>query len=166
MTGQHVRRLLDLYPKIFHACHTRHVKDPESGNVLSAHQASILDHLDEVEATTLAGLARHSGVTASTMSVAVDRLVRHGYVTRERHVGDGRKVQLRLSPPGVAMRDANSVLDAERVRAMLAHLNEADLEVALGGLELLARAADAEAPNKRLYGLRTNQTQETGGAEP
>src|SRR5882672_5263469 len=108
MTGQHVRRLLELYPKIFHACHTRHVRDPGSGDLLSAHQASILDHLDEVEATTLAGLARHSGVTASTMSVAVERLVRRGYVIRARHAGDGRKVQLRLSPAGVAMRNANS----------------------------------------------------------
>ena len=166
MTGQHVRRLLDLYPKIFHACHTRHVRDPGSGTVLSAHQASILDHLDEVEATTLAGLARHSGVTASTMSVAVDRLVRQGYVTRARHSGDGRKVQLRLSRAGAVVRDANSVLDPERVRAMLARLSEADLEVALGGLELLVRAADAEAPHKRLYGLRSDVTPETKGAEP
>ena len=154
VTGQHVRQLLELYPKIFHACHTRHVKDPATATVLSAHQAGILDHLDEVEPTTLTGLARHAGVTSSTMSIAVDRLVRQGYVTRTRDTHDGRRVQLRLTPAGSVVRGANSVLDAERVRGMLARLSEADLAHALGGLEKLARAADAEGVNKRLYGLR------------
>ena len=153
MTGQHVRKLLELYPKIFHACHTRHVKDPASGTVLSAHQASILDHLDEVDPTSLLGLARHAGVTASTMSIAVDRLVRKGFVTRVRDTDDGRRVQLRLTAAGGAVREANSVLDADRVHAMLGRLNDADLEHALEGLEKLARAADAEAVNQRLYGL-------------
>ena len=157
MTGQHVRRLLDLYPKIFHACHTRHVRDPRSGAVLSSHQAGILDHLDEIESTTLAGLARHSGVTASTMSIAIERLVRRGYVLRARDSADGRKVQLRLSAAGAAIRAANSVLDAERVRAMLGHLSETDMADALRGLELLAGAADVEAPNKRLEGLRPDR---------
>lgn len=154
MIGQHVRKLLELYPKIFHACHTRHVKDPASGVVLSAHQASILDHLDEVEPTTLAGLARHAGVTASTMSIAVDRLVRKGYVTRVRDQDDARRVQLRLTSAGSVVRGANSVLDADRVHAMLERLNEADMAHALHGLEKLAHAADLEAVNKRLYGLR------------
>jgi DNA-binding MarR family transcriptional regulator len=32
----------------------------------------------------LSDLAKHMGVTASTMSLAVDRLERNGYVVRER----------------------------------------------------------------------------------
>jgi DNA-binding MarR family transcriptional regulator len=158
MTAQHVRKLLELYPKIFHACHTRHVKDPQSPTVLSAHQAGLLDHLDEVAPTTLAGLARHAGVTASTMSIAVDRLVRKGYVTRARDIDDGRRVHLRLTPQGSIIRGANSVLDADRVRAMLERLSDSDLAAALHGLELLARAADRESVNKRLYGLTPDAT--------
>lgn len=147
---------MELYPRIFFACHTRHVRDPQSGRVLSAHQARILDHLDAVEPTTLLGLARHSGVTASTMSISVDRLVRNGYVTRTRDRKDGRRVNLRLTAEGVAVREAHSVLDPDRVRGMLTHLSESERDEALNGLALLARAADAELPNKRLYALRDN----------
>ncbi len=67
------REVMSLYPKIFFACHTRHVRDPQSGRLLSRHQASVLDHLDEVDPITLNGLARHMGVTAGTMSLTIDR---------------------------------------------------------------------------------------------
>ena len=51
--GKAVEEVLRLYPKIFLACHTRHVRDSVTGQQLSDHQASILDHLDEVEPTSL-----------------------------------------------------------------------------------------------------------------
>jgi DNA-binding MarR family transcriptional regulator len=62
--------VLTLYPRIYFACHTRHVRDPQSQRLLSRHQASILDHLDELEPTTVIDLARHMGVTPATMSLA------------------------------------------------------------------------------------------------
>ena len=74
--------VMTLYPRIYFACHTRHVRDPQTQRLLSRHQASILDHLDEIEPTTVMDLARHMGVTAATMSLAIDRLERKGYVVR------------------------------------------------------------------------------------
>ena len=144
MNDAATRDLLEHYPRIFFACHTRHVRDPASRRVLSAHQASILDHLDEVETTSVMDLARHMGVTASTMSIAIDRLERHGYVLRSRDPRDGRRVNLTLSAAGVRVRDAQSVLDPHRVRAMLARLSDAERADALRGLALLARAAREE----------------------
>ncbi len=141
MLACHARQLLQHYPRIFFACHSRHVRDPGSRRVLSAHQASILDHLDEVEATSLMDLARHMGVTASTMSLAVERLVRHGYVLRSRDPRDGRRVNLTLSIAGARVRDAQSVLDPARVRSMLARLSPAERRRALEGLAILSRAA-------------------------
>src|SRR5262245_54877071 len=138
-----VQRVLDLYPRIYFACHTRHVRDPESGRALSAHRASILDHLDEVEPLTLNALAEHLGVTAGTMCVHVDHLVRRGYVLRERDSRDGRRAQLRLSAAGQRVREAKSVLDPERVRQMLDQLEGMERQQALRGLALLAGAADA-----------------------
>jgi DNA-binding MarR family transcriptional regulator len=152
--GQQVRALLALYPRVFMACHTRHVRDPGSARVLSEHQASILDHLDEKMPTTLGGLARHMGVTASTMSIAIERLVRGGYVSRRKDKDDARRVGLTLTASGARVREANQVLDPDRVRALLARLAPGEREQAIRGLELLAGAAQAELPNKRLYGLR------------
>ncbi|HKQ57621.1 MAG TPA: MarR family winged helix-turn-helix transcriptional regulator [Candidatus Eisenbacteria bacterium] len=144
MHDRATRELLEHYPRIFFACHTRHVRDPATRRVLSAHQASILDHLDEVEPTSVMDLARHMGVTASTMSIAIERLSRHGYVIRGRDPRDGRRVNLTLSAAGVRIRDAQSVLDPHRVRAMLQRLAPADRRDALRGLALLARAAREE----------------------
>ena len=138
-----VRRLLEAYPRIFFACHTRHVRDPETGGELSAHQASILDHLDEVDALSMTSLAEHMGVTVATMSLAIDRLERKGYARRDRDPQDARRVLLRATPAGIRLREAKSVLDPVRVEQVLRHLSAADRESALEGLQLLARASEA-----------------------
>lgn len=134
-------RLLAAYPRIFFACHTRHRRDPQTRRKLSAHQGSILDHLDDVDGTSLMDLARHMGVTASTMSLNVDRLERKGYVARRRDAQDRRRVMLRLTSAGVRVKEAQSVLEPERVRGMLAELSATERRAALAGLETLARAA-------------------------
>jgi DNA-binding MarR family transcriptional regulator len=139
-----VGRVMELYPRIYFACHRRHVRDPKSKRVLSAHQASILDHLDERDPVTLLELARHMGVTASTMSLQVEQLVKKGYVVRERDAEDARRLRLRLSASGARVREANSVLDTERVKKMLERLSVEERETGLAGLALLARAAAAQ----------------------
>ncbi len=139
--GEQTRRLIDLYPKIFFACHTRHVRDPVTHKEVSERQVQILDHLDEREATTLTGLAQHLGVTASTMSLAVDRLERARYVRRHRDPRDGRRVGVRLTAAGARVREEHSVLDPELVRALLGGLSADAREEALRGLARLADAA-------------------------
>ena len=158
------KRLLADYPKIFFACHARHVRDPRTHRLLSAHQASLLDHLDETEAITLAGLAKHMGVTPSTMSLTIERLVRRGYVLRSRHSGDRRRLQLRLSPAGARVREASSVLEPARVRLLLAGMPRTQREQALQGLALLARAADRLVAERgtRLVGLARRGARKAG----
>src|SRR5258708_33446403 len=107
-------RLMAAYPQIYFACHTRHVQDTR-GRTISAHQASILDHLDETEPTTMTELARHMGVSLSTMSLTVDRLVARGYVVRTRGLADGRRVSLRLAGLGVGTRERKAGLDPRLV---------------------------------------------------
>jgi DNA-binding MarR family transcriptional regulator len=141
---RHVRQLLAAYPRIYFACHTRHVKDPATGGEVSAHQASILDHLDEVDAMSVTDLADHMGVTVATMSLAIDRLERRQYVRRDRDPKDRRRVLLRVTPGGVRLREAKSVLDPVRVEQVLGQLSPADREKALEGLELLARASERQ----------------------
>jgi DNA-binding MarR family transcriptional regulator len=136
-----VETVLECYPQIYFACHRRHVRDQQTKAVLSAHQASVLDHLDEVEGTSLLDLAKHMGVTASTMSLTVDRLERGGYVTRERSKEDRRRVDLRLTASGARIKRQQKVLEPELVAAMLARLDDSERRKALRGLELLAEAA-------------------------
>jgi DNA-binding MarR family transcriptional regulator len=136
-----VRQVLTLYPQIYFACHTRHVRDPNSQRLLSRHQVSILDHLDELDPTTVNDLARHMGVTPATMSLAIDRLERKGYVVRARDGVDRRRVHVRLTSAGVRIREATSVLDPTRVETLLTRLTESERDAAIHGLALLATAA-------------------------
>jgi DNA-binding MarR family transcriptional regulator len=141
MIPAEVETVLRCYPQIYFACHRRHVRDERTQVLLSAHQASVLDHLDDVEGSSLLTLARHMGVTASTMSLMVDRLERGGYVRRERSRLDGRRVDLRLTAAGVRVKRQQKVLEPELIAALLEHLDERQRRQALHGLELLAEAA-------------------------
>jgi|SRR5271157_228251 len=136
-----VETVLRCYPRIYFACHRRHIRDQQTGNTISAHQASVLDHLDDAESTSLVDLAGHMGVTASTMSLTVDRLERGGYVTRERSGDDRRRVDLRLTAAGVGVKRERKVLEPGLVAALLDRLTDRDRRTALRGLELLAEAA-------------------------
>ena len=140
MSQGDVETVLRCYPQIYFACHRRHVRD-EHGSVLSAHQASILDPLDDVEGTSLLDLAKHMGVTPSTMSLTVDRLQRGGYVSRQRSLEDKRRVDLRLTDSGVRIKRQQKVLEPELVGAVLARLSPQKRADALRGLELLAEAS-------------------------
>ena len=140
---------ITLYSQIYFACHTRHVHDPESGTRVSARQASILSHLDSVEPTPLSQLASHMGVTVSTMSIAVERLVRQGYVVRDRAESDARVRHVRLTTAGERLRAAQKVLEPQLVRAMLSRLSPAQRRDALRGLELLGTAAREQTKERR-----------------
>lgn len=144
MGREDIELILTFYPKIYFACHTRHVHDPAKGVKLTSHQGSILDHLDDKEPLSLQELALHLGVTPSTMSITIDRLEKLHYVRRERDTKDSRKVNLLLTPAGVRIKRSKSVLDADRVASVLSRLTETERVTALKGLGLLAYAAEME----------------------
>ena len=145
------------YPRIYFACHTRHVRDPRGGGTLSGHQASVLDHLDDRNPTTLLRLAQHMGVTASTMSLSIKRLIRLGYVARKRDAQDRRVANLLLTRAGVRVREANSVLDPALIKALLAQLTREERKAALYGLGLLALAADRATEESGKRGTRSRR---------
>jgi DNA-binding MarR family transcriptional regulator len=81
------------------------------------------------------------GVTASTMSLTIDRLERTGYVLRTRSTLDRRRVDLLLTPAGARIKKQQKVLEPELVSSVLAHLDDRKRRQALRGLELLAEAS-------------------------
>jgi DNA-binding MarR family transcriptional regulator len=141
MKAELVRAVQRWYPQIYLACHTRHQRAASTGVHLSAHDSSILAHLDEHDAMTAAALARHLNIGPPTLSATLNRLARLGYITRTRRDADRRTLELRLTKVGTRAMQASSVLDAARVKAVLAELTADELRRALDGLELLARAA-------------------------
>lgn len=134
--------LMRYYPRIYHSCHRRHVRDAANGCIVSAGAASVLDHLDAVAVTFVSELARHMGVTVSTMSLALDRLEAAGYVKRQRDAADGRRVGVKLTHSGERLRSASSVLDPDLVSRLVGSMRPEERMRAIEGLELLAKAAE------------------------
>lgn len=145
VSDRDVRVVQTRYPQIYLACRTRHVPRRSSAVHLSRGDAALMSHLDERSPVSATTLADHLGISPSTLSAAVSRLTKLGYIARARCANDGRVTELRLSSRGAAAMRAGSVLEAPRVKAMLGVLGASDRRRALEGLTLLADAAGALA---------------------
>jgi DNA-binding MarR family transcriptional regulator len=128
------------YPQIYYACHTQHRRERTNAVHLSARDSEILVHLDRRVPRTLGELARHMDLAASTLSEAIAELVEHGYVHKQTGAGDRRRVGLLLSAKGADAVRAASVLDADRLGAILGTLSVRDRTKVVDGLRVLARA--------------------------
>jgi DNA-binding MarR family transcriptional regulator len=141
MNDDDVFEVQRLYPQIYIACHTDHVRAVSTKWRISSQDASILVHLDRDFGLSPHALANHLGVAPSTLSAAIARLAALGYLTNEPNGADRRKRELRLTARGAEAIASTSVLNAERVRILLKKLKPAERKAALNGLALLARAA-------------------------
>ena len=130
-----------LYPQIYLACHTDHVRAASTKWRISSQDASILVHLDRESGMSPRSLANHLGVAPSTLSAALSRLSELGYLTNESAETDRRKREIRLTARGAEAIASTSVLDAARVQAVLKKLTPAERKAAVRGLALLAEGA-------------------------
>ncbi len=143
--------VLGAYPRIHFACRVREVRDAVSGTGLTEHQVRTLGHLGEEDPTMVTELADYMGVTPSTMSLNLKRLEAGGFITRSRDPEDRRVMNVLLTDGGRRMRDSATLLDPDRVDAMLSGLRPDDRRKALEGLVLLAEAADRLVARKKEY---------------
>jgi DNA-binding MarR family transcriptional regulator len=132
--------VLRCYPQIYLACHVEHRTRGSSETGLTSREASYLTHI-EPTGTSPAALARHLGIGRSTLSAALARLEGLGLIETERDPADARRKCVRLSDAGRAAVSESSVLDAERVAALLASMPAEERRRAVDGLKLLATAA-------------------------
>lgn len=130
-----------LYPQIYLACHVDHVRARSTEWRLSARDSSILAHLDGDRGMSPKTLAAHLNVAASTLSAAIARLVELGYISSDPPDGDKRQRELRLTDRGAEAMAGTSVLNADRVAALVRRLGAEERAIARDGLRLLARAA-------------------------
>lgn len=141
MSDELVFDILRFYPQIYLACHTDHVRAASTEWQLSSRDSSVLSHLDREVGSSPCDLAAHLGVAPSTLSATIARLVRLGYITNDPLSRDKRQRALRLTSKGAEAMASTSVLDRERVAALLKKLTKSERADAVRGLSLLARAA-------------------------
>ena len=141
MRDKAVLEIQRLYPQIYLACHVDHVRASSTEWRLSSRDSSILAHLDAEIGMSPKTLAAHLNVAPSTLSAAIAKLVALDYISSDPAQSDQRQRELRLTKKGEEAMAGTSVLNDERVAALLERLSAADRKRALEGLRLLARAA-------------------------
>lgn len=86
--------------------------------------------------------AEQLGVTASTMSLTLQRMEKAGLVRRDRDPLDRRVTNVRLTAEGVRARDARCELDPGRVARLLSYVEPVHRGDAVRALVLLGVASD------------------------
>jgi DNA-binding MarR family transcriptional regulator len=134
--------LLGTYPRIHDACRSRGMPETVRGKGLTEHQARILGYLDAEDPTMVSELAEAMNVTASTMSLNLKRLEGGGFLTRGRDPDDRRVMNVLLTEEGREVREGTTLLDPDRVDALLRGLGAEDRRKVIEAMVLMADAAD------------------------
>ena len=129
-----IRQVQRLYPLLYFACHHSHRR----GDGLSERDLRILHHLAADAAPHASGLARHLGLSRSTLSEALEKLERRGLILRSR--GGSNRKMIALTAAGDAALESSDGLDGTAIGEILAQLGEDEQRRVIEGLELIGRA--------------------------
>jgi DNA-binding MarR family transcriptional regulator len=121
-------------------------RQPASGAVTFA-QMRVLWTLEIHGSVGVGEMARMIGITNSTATELVDRLVRGGYVRRVQSAEDRRQVVLTLLPRGKRMLDDFARRRQERFRTLLKAVPPADVRRMAESLRTLNAILERWRPN-------------------
>lgn len=137
-----VERVVASYETLMHRVASTHA--PEFLGVgVTMSQAKVLYLVQADAGLRMSELSARLGVSLSTVSGVVDRLVDQGLLNRRDDPADRRQVVLRITDAGTTQLELFRELTAGQFRDLLTRIDEADLEVVERALAILAAAAGA-----------------------
>ena len=146
MNVEDAARIVQLtYPQVYFACHTRHQRKRSTEHRLSQRDSAILVHLGVSLPIGPSELARHLEINRSTMSEALKRLIALGFVKR---AGSGSAAVL-LTEKGLRAIEDTSVLETERLHAVLARLSARERSEIACALQSFARVCRGAADSMK-----------------
>lgn len=125
---------------------------------LTINEIHILEKIAENQGTNIRNLAECLGVTTATVTVAVQKLQKKGYVIKRKSRSDLRGVTLSLTENGVKVVRSHNIFHIRMVRSMSEGLTENEKNVLYSGLMKLDGHL-TEFIEKRIYET-TNVTSE------
>lgn len=109
-----------------------HIFDLHPTDMLAIHY---LDQKGELTAGRLGALL---GLTSGATTTAIDRLVKSGFVSRESHTGDRRRIYVRLDQTRIKKLKAKYSIIDKQLTQILQQYSEGDLQVITKFLDTLA----------------------------
>ncbi len=128
--------LVKLFNEIMHieekAIITEEFKD------ISNNDMHIIEAIGKEKPKNMSTIAKSLSVTVGTLTIAINNLVKKGYVNRVRSEEDRRVVLISLSEKGVKAYEHHRRFHEEMVEATLEGLNESETEVLVRSLQNLS----------------------------
>ncbi len=128
--------LVKLFNEIMHieekAIITEEFKD------ISNNDMHIIEAIGKGEPKNMSTIAKSLSVTVGTLTIAINNLVKKGYVSRVRSEEDRRVVLISLSEKGDKAYDHHKRFHEEMVEATLEGLNKSETEVLVRALQNLS----------------------------
>jgi DNA-binding MarR family transcriptional regulator len=139
-----ILRILDGYETLMQRLVGAHL--PEFMEVaVTMSQAKVMYTVLVAGSLRLSELAGRLGVSLSTTSSQVDRLVELGLLDRHDDPADRRQVVISVTPDGATQLERFRELNSEQLRTLLDHVADDDLRVVADGLRILSDAAAGSA---------------------
>jgi len=101
---------------------------------VSIKEMHTIDAIGMYQEHTTSEVAKKLGITAGTLTVSVNNLVRKGYVNRVRSEKDRRVVKLALTKQGRLLYRLHDKFHRDMVRETLTEMSEEEAEVLMKGL--------------------------------
>ena len=98
----------------------------------------IIESVGLSEPKSMSAVARQQSVTVGTLTIAVNALVRKGYVSRVRSEKDRRVVLLSLTEKGGRAYQHHAQFHEQMVQAVMRHMSEEELRVLAKALDNLS----------------------------
>ncbi|MBP8989803.1 MAG: MarR family transcriptional regulator [Clostridia bacterium] len=135
------KRVNDLMLEIFEKILVTEEKALSKGNFsdLSVAEMHTLEGIGLYESKTMSETAAALEITTGTLTVAIDRLVRKGYVERQRDPNDRRVVRIRLTKKGKLAYRMHNKFHTLLVDRLTDPLDEEEKQILLNVLENIAQ---------------------------
>jgi DNA-binding MarR family transcriptional regulator len=135
-----IARALEGYRQLVEQLSATHPPEfPDPGVTMA--QMRVLMLLGVIGETRMSDLAPQLGISLSTLSSLVDRLVDAGFVTRRTDARDRRSVLVSLAPAGTDLLDSFQELGVDHLRKLLVHLSSSEIETVNQAIDVLVTAA-------------------------
>nr|WP_253295610.1 MarR family transcriptional regulator [Roseburia sp. MSJ-14] len=105
---------------------------------ISNNDMHIIEAIGKEEPKNMSTIAKSLSVTVGTLTIAINNLVKKGYVSRVRSEEDRRVVLISLSEKGDKAYDHHKRFHEEMVEATLEGLNKSETEVLVRALQNLS----------------------------
>ncbi|WP_102027800.1 MarR family winged helix-turn-helix transcriptional regulator [Salirhabdus sp. Marseille-P4669] len=130
-----IREINESFTDIYFYLHAAHEEPISHQNV------RILQLVQKKQFVMIRDIAEHLSISHNTASEHVKKLVRKGWLKKDRDEQDQRKVYLQLTDSGLTMLKKNTELDEDKLRVALFKLSEEERNKVLEAFQLLSEVS-------------------------